>query len=51
MKAFLASVVVAVVVAFGASQVLDANFQQTSPEAFTTEGARITAPGENLVQF
>ncbi len=51
MKAFLASVVVAIGVAFGASQVLDQNFQTTAPDAFTTEGARITDPGRNLVQF
>lgn len=50
MKAFLASVVVAIVVAVGAAQVLPM-FQSTSPEAFTTEGARITSPGDNLVQF
>jgi hypothetical protein len=51
MKAFLASVVVAIGVAFGASQVLHQTFQTTSPDAFTTEGARISDPGSNLVQF
>lgn len=51
MKAFLAAVVAAIVIAFGASQVLNGSFQMTSPEAFTTEGARITSPGDNLVQF
>lgn len=50
MKAFLASVVVAIVVAVGAAQILP-TFQSTAPEAFTTEGARITSPGDNLVQF
>jgi predicted phage tail protein len=51
MKAFLASVVVAVVISVGASFVLDGNFQMTSPEAYTTTGARITSPGDNLVEF
>lgn len=51
MKAFLAAVIVAVAVAFGAHYVLDGNFQISAPAAFTTEGARITSPGSNLVQF
>ncbi|HMO09236.1 MAG TPA: hypothetical protein PKD10_16540 [Paracoccaceae bacterium] len=51
MKAFLASVVVAVAVAFGAHYVLNDRFQTSAPDAFTTEGSRITSPGRNLVQF
>ena len=51
MKAFLAAVVVAVAVTVGAAYVLDANYQMTAPDKFTTEGVRITSPGENLVQF
>lgn len=51
MKAFLASLVVAVAVAFGAHYVLNDQFQASAPQAFTTEGARITSPGDNLVQF
>lgn len=51
MKAFLASVVVAVGVGFGAHYVLNDRFQMSAPDAFTTEGARITSPGDNLVQF
>lgn len=51
MKAFLAAVVVAIAVAVAANYVLEGNFQTTSPAAFTTEGARITDPGDNLVQF
>ena len=51
MKAFALSVVVAIVMAFGAAAVLDQTFQMDSPTAFTTEGARITSPGDNLVEF
>ena len=51
MKAFLLSVIVAVGLAVGAAMVLDRNFQVDSPTAFTTEGARITSPGDNLVEF
>ncbi|MFD1914228.1 hypothetical protein [Halodurantibacterium flavum] len=51
MKAFIAAIVVAVAVAAGAAYVLDNRFQMTSPEAFTTEGARPNSPGGNLVQF
>jgi hypothetical protein len=50
MKAFLTSVVVAIVVSVAAAQILPM-FQSTAPAAFTTEGARITSPGDNLVQF
>lgn len=51
MKAFLAAIIVAIGVAAGAAYVLDGSFQMTSPEAFTTEGARIDGTGGNLVQF
>ncbi|MFN3969960.1 MAG: hypothetical protein ACK4GO_01225 [Gemmobacter sp.] len=51
MKAFLAAVVVAVAVGFAADYVLNDRFQMSSPDAFTTEGARITSPGSNLVSF
>lgn len=51
MKAFLAAVVVGVVVSFGAAFVLEGNFQMNTPDAFTTSGARITSPGDNLVRF
>lgn len=50
MKAFLTAVVFAVVVAFGASMVLDrGGYQQPSYAAFTTEGARVGDPGSNLI--
>lgn len=51
MKAFLAAVVVAIVVTISAAFVLDSNYQMSAPDKFTTEGARITSPGDNLVQF
>lgn len=51
MKAFLASVLVAVAVAFGAHYILNDRFQMSAPDAFTTEGVRLTDPGRNLVQF
>ncbi len=51
MKVFLAALVAAIGLAWGAGYVLDNQFQITSPEAFTTEGARPNAPGGNLVQF
>lgn len=49
MKAFLAAIVFAVVVAFGAATFLDTEFQQPSYSAFTTEGARVDNPGNNLI--
>ena len=49
MKAFLAAVVFAGIVAFGAATVLDGNYQQPSYSAFTTEGARVDNPGHNLI--
>lgn len=49
MKAFLAAVVVAIGLAYGASVVLNQNYQTSVHSAFTTEGARITDPGSNLI--
>ena len=51
MKAFLASVTFAVVVAFGASMVLNGNYQTPSSAAFSTEGARVGDPGSNLISY
>jgi hypothetical protein len=42
MKAFLAAVVVAVLMAFAASFVLDDQFQQAAQDAFATEGVRLS---------
>lgn len=49
MKAFLAAVIFAIIVAFGAANVLDEGFQQPAHAAFTTEGARVDNPGRNLI--
>ncbi len=49
MKAFLAAILFALVVAFGAANFLDSGFQQPSYSAFTTEGARVDNPGSNLI--
>jgi len=51
MKAFLAAVIVAVLVAYGASSVLDTSYQTPSHAAFTTEGARVSSPGSNLLTY
>jgi hypothetical protein len=51
MKAFVSAVAVALIVAIGAGYVLEHRFVGTSPDAFTTSGARLTSPGDNLVQF
>ena len=51
MKAFLSAVVVAIVVAVGAAYVLDGSFQRASSEANTSQGARVSEPGENLVVY
>jgi len=51
MKAFLASVAVAVAIGVGAYFVLLGNFQVPSYAAFSTEGARVGNPGSNLVGF
>jgi len=49
MKAFLAAVVVAVALAWGAATVLNNNYQTSVHSAFTTEGARVSQPGTNLI--
>lgn len=51
MKAFATAVVFAGLLAFGASMVLDRSFQQPTYSAFSTEGARLTDPGSNLVNY
>ncbi len=51
MKAFLAAVVIGIALSYGAAIVLDDGFQQPSHSAFTTEGARVSDPGRNLIQF
>ncbi|MCC5965707.1 MAG: hypothetical protein JJU24_06175 [Natronohydrobacter sp.] len=49
MKAFLAAIVFAGIVAFVAATVLDGSYQQPAYSAFTTEGARVDNPGSNLI--
>lgn len=49
MKAFLASVIFAVILAVGASMVLNDGFQTPASSAFATEGARVGDPGSNLL--
>ncbi len=51
MKAFLTAAVVAIIVAYGASMVLNQSYQQPSYSAFTTEGARVSDPGSNLIGY
>jgi len=51
MKAFIASVTFAVILAVGAAFVLTNNFQEPAYSAFSTEGARVGNPGSNLVSF
>ena len=51
MKAFLASVVFAALLAVGASYVLNGTYQKPSYAAFTTEGARLSDPGSNLISY
>jgi hypothetical protein len=49
MRAFIMSVIVALIVAAGAAIGLD-NFTQSSAyQAFSTGGARVAVPGSNLV--
>lgn len=50
MKVFLAAAVIAVAIAFGANYVLEQNYQQPTHAAFTTEGARVSDPGSNLIR-
>jgi hypothetical protein len=49
MRAFVASVVVAVVLAAGAAYWLEGSFQRSAYSAFSTGGARVAEPGQNLV--
>lgn len=51
MKAFLTAAVVAVLLGYGAYFVLDQNYQQPSHAVFTTEGARVSDPGSNLIRY
>ncbi len=48
MKAFISAVIVAVVLAVGASYLLNTQ-QKTAAQAFATSGARVGDPGTNLV--
>ncbi len=48
MKAFIASVAFAIVVATGAAMVLEQQ-QQTAASAYSTSGARVGDPGHNLI--
>ena len=50
MKAFLAAAVATVAVAFLASVALN-GMQETAPQAYATESARVGDPGDNLVRF
>jgi len=50
MKAFLAAVVIGIALAWGASVVLNDGFQTPTHSAFTTEGARVSDPGQNLIR-
>jgi hypothetical protein len=49
MKAFIAAIVVSVGFGLGAAYVLDANWQKTASQAYSTTGARVGDPGHNLV--
>lgn len=51
MKSFVASVVVGIALAIGVGVVLNTNFQTKSYAAFSTEGARVGSPGDNLVDY
>jgi hypothetical protein len=48
MKAFIAAVICAAVIGFGASYILLTQ-QQTADVAFSTQGARVGDPGHNLI--
>ncbi len=50
MNAFLSAVAVAVILAVGASFVLNTQ-QQTAANAFSTSGARVGDPGHNLIRM
>lgn len=49
MKTFLISVVAVGLFAYVASFVLNSTYQRPSYEAYTTTGARVGDPGENLI--
>jgi len=49
MRAFLLALFVAGWGAYGAAVVLEHNFQSPTHAAFTTEGARVSDPGRNLI--
>lgn len=51
MKAFLAALAVGVVVAVTTAFVLNGSFQTEAHSAFTTEGARVGDPGDNLINY
>ena len=51
MKAFVAAVAFAVLIAFGANYVLNGSYQTPSHSAYTTEGARVDKPGSNLIAY
>lgn len=51
MKSFLLACIVAIGTAFGASFVLNSNFQVDSTAAFTTEGARVSPGEQNLITY
>ena len=48
---FLSAVVVAIALAVGASFVLEQNFSAAAPDVYSTGGARVGNPGDNLVRF
>jgi hypothetical protein len=49
MKAFLAAIAAALILAVGSFFVLDSTWQRPASTAFTTDGARIDDPGRNLI--
>jgi len=51
MRAFLSAVVVAIVVAVGAAFILDGSFQLSASKAYTSQGARVSDPGSNLIDY
>lgn len=48
MRAFISAAVIAILIAAGAWLVLG-GVQETAYQAFTTSGARVSDPGDNLV--
>lgn len=51
MRAFVASLAIGIVIAIGAGYVLNNNFQSDAHNAFSTEGARVDKPGDNLINY